>query len=93
MPSCKIAGAVTIHQQIQKGTYSMFVVKLYLLKFKCSVLRTFSQELVALPAAYCTAHQHCLQSHFYMSPSIDLYAFKTHKSMINVMRSGFDGLL
>lgn len=78
-----------------KDAYSMFVVKLHLFKFKCSVLctLTFSQELIALPAACCTAHQHRLQSHFYMSPSIDLYAQKTHKSMINVMRSGCDGPL
>lgn len=37
------------------------------------------------------AWRRCLQSHFYMSPSIDLYAHNPHKSMINVMRSGSDG--
>lgn len=75
-----------------KGAWSMFAVKLHLFKFKCSVLctLTFSQKKTAPPAT-----SHCPsalpEKPFSYVTIYWLVCTKTHKSMINVMRSGFEG--
>lgn len=78
-----------------KDAYSMFVVKLHLFKFKCSALctLTFSQEIIALPAARCIAISTAFKAIFICHRLLTCTHKKKHKSMINVMRSSFDGLL